>query len=318
LAAELTQRFGPYRFDVVFRTDERDRVLSEIIKMTHQHFEVLKYLLRFKRWDLAWFVEIGLDRIHHAFWKFFDPEHSKYVPGNPYEQVGLEYYQLLDRLVQEILSLVGDDDTIVLVISDHGAKAMRGAFCVNQWLVSEGYLALKEVPTAPTTIEDAQVDWSRTKAWGWGGYYARIFFNVRGREPAGVIGPESFEDERETLIGRLRGIRDPSGRLMDTRVYRPEELYRVRRGDAPDLLVYFDDLAWRSAGTLGHPSIYLDENDTGPDDAVHDYEGLYILYDPRSRVGGYAPMDILDVAPTLLQLLHEPVPTYMQGRPLTR
>jgi predicted AlkP superfamily phosphohydrolase/phosphomutase len=315
LARELSARFGSYKFDVPFRKDDRDRVLAEILEMTLQHFAVLRYLLRNKPWDLAWFVEIGLDRIHHAFWKFFDPTHPGYRAGNQYERVGLDYYRLLDREIGETLSLL-DEQTIVLVVSDHGAKGMRGAFCVNQWLAREGFLAIAETPAAPVPLERVRVDWTRTRAWGWGGYYARIFFNVRGREPAGVIEPSQYERERAALRERLMTIRDPAGRVMETKVYAPETLYSVRAGDPPDLMVYFDDLAWRSAGTVGHPGLYLSENDTGPDDAVHDYDGLFILHNPRRSAGGYVPLEILDVAPTLLHLMGQPIPVEMQGKPM--
>ena len=72
---------------------------------------------------------------------------------------------------------------------------------------------------------------------------------------------------------------------MNTKIYKPEELYNVIKGDAPDLLVYFDDLSWRSAGTVGYDSMYLNENDTGPDDAVHDYFGIFIINDPKKKIG---------------------------------
>ncbi|HLY22944.1 MAG TPA: alkaline phosphatase family protein [bacterium] len=314
LGEELRGLVGRYKADVLFRKDDRDRVLAETVDMTEQHFAILKQLLKTKPWDLAWFVEIGLDRIHHAFWKFFDPTHPGYVPGNKYERVGLEYYRLLDSRIGEILSLL-NDQTAVLVISDHGAKAMRGAFCVNQWLAREGHLAFHEEPSTPIPLEQAPIDWSRTRAWGWGGYYARIFLNVRGREPSGVIASEDYERERDRLAASLAAVCDPSGRVMDTRVFKPERLYPVRRGDPPDLLVYFDDLSWRSAGTVGHPDMYLSENDTGPDDAVHDYDGIFILHDPRRASGGHGRLDILDVAPTVLTLMDEPVPPAMQGRP---
>lgn len=39
-------------------------------------------------------------------------------------------------------------------------------------------------------------------------------------------------------------------------------------------MVYLDNLSWRPAGTIGWPSIYLEENDRGPDDAVHDWLGI--------------------------------------------
>jgi predicted AlkP superfamily phosphohydrolase/phosphomutase len=31
-----------------------------------------------------------------------------------------------------------EDDTAVLVVSDHGAQRLDGGFCVNEWLYREG------------------------------------------------------------------------------------------------------------------------------------------------------------------------------------
>ena len=63
---------------------------------------------------------------------------------------------------------------------------------------------------------------------------------------------------------------------MNTHVYRPADLYNSVRNVAPDLMVYFDDLYWRSVGSVGYGDIYTFENDTGPDDANHAQDGIYI------------------------------------------
>ena len=121
------------------------------------------------------------------------------------------------------------------------------------------------------------------------------------------------------MIGRLKAIRGPKGESWATRVIKPNEYFADVRGDYPDLMVYFDDLYWRSAGTLGWGTKYLLENDTGPDDAVHAQEGMYILYDPRqagdaARKGGFTKdIDITDVAPTVLNRLGLPIPSDMKG-----
>ena len=81
-------------------------------------------------------------------------------------------------------------------------------------------------------------------------------------------------------------------------------------------MVYFDDLYWRSAGTLGWGTMYLAENDTGPDDAVHAQHGMYIFYDPQAKVSARKDIDITDIAPTVLKALGLPVPADMKGRSL--
>jgi predicted AlkP superfamily phosphohydrolase/phosphomutase len=314
LKNELKEHFQDYIFDVEFRTEERDKTLEQIYRMTKQHFRVIKYLIQKKEWALFAFVEIGLDRIHHAFWKFFDKEHPKYVPNNKYENVVKEYYKYLDKEIGSLLELI-DNDTIVIVVSDHGAKGMKGAFCINQWLMKEGYLKTKDKPEKGSTLEESQIDWSNTIAWGWGGYYARIFINVEGREPQGIVTPEDYEKILNELAEKLKKIHGPNGEKFNNKVYKPEEIYEELNGDSPDLIFYLDDLYWRSAGTIGYDTLYLSENDTGPDDAVHAEYGLFILYDPTKKSGSELQnLNILDVAPTILSILNVPIPKEMRGK----
>ena len=317
LKAEIEQLVGKYVFDVEFRTEQRRRLLAELYDMTEKHFKTIKYLMAEKPWNLFVFVEIGVDRVHHAFWKFFDPEHHKYVANSEFEDVIPEYYKLIDQQIGELLGLAGED-TAIITVSDHGVKRMKGAFCINQWLIEEGLLKLKHNPTSIVDLEKAPVDWSETKVWGWGGYYARIFLNVKGREPDGKIPPESYESFREEVADRLKGITDSEGRRMNMKVFKPEEIYPVTNGDPPDLMVYFDDLYWRSAGTIGHKTIHLPENDKGPDDAMHDMQGLFILYDKAERFGRkkLSALKIADVASTILSLLGIPIPEGLEGKSL--
>ncbi len=284
LKKEVERLVGAYIFDVVFRSEDRDRVKRELWEMTKQHFKVLRYLAENKKWDFFMFVEIGVDRVQHAFWGFMDPEHHKYEPGNKYENVIREYYKLVDNELKQLLEKM-PKDTVLVIVSDHGAKRMKGAFTVNQWLIQQGYLKIRKEPRKPgVELKELDVDWSKTIAWGWGGYYARIFINLKGREPHGTVDPRDYESIRDQLARELENIKGPNGEKWETRVYKPEELYPEVNGDSPDLIVYFDNLYWRSAGTLGWPTNYLPENDRGPDDAVHDWHGVLAVYDPEGTL----------------------------------
>ena len=123
----------------------------------------------------------------------------KYVKGNEFEGIDLEYYSMVDARIGRLLPLFGEDCT-TFIVSDHGSKAMKGGFCVNQWLEQEGYLAFKKKPDKPIELDKTEIDWSRTKAWGWGGYYARIFFNVKGREAQGIVEPSDLEEEKRLSL----------------------------------------------------------------------------------------------------------------------
>ena len=151
-------------------------------------------------------------------------------------------------------------------------------------------------------FEDLDVDWSKTIAWAWGGYYARIFLNVEGREPNGIIKPEDYDKVREEVAEMVKGIRGPNGERWDTKVFYPEDIYPETKGDKPDMMVYLDNLSWRSAVTLGYESPYLLENDTGPDDAVHAEYGVFSLYVPGMEGSREITSTIYDFAPTMLKL----------------
>ncbi len=303
LKRTLEKNFGKYIFDVVYRSEDKDRIVEELWKMTMQHFKIYSYLASKDWWALMMFVEIGTDRVHHAFWGYMDKQHHKYTPGNKYEKIIEEYYKLVDEKIGELLKSV-PKDTVISIVSDHGAKRMKGAFVINQWMIKEGYMKLQKSVGQGTELKDAPVDWKNTLAWGWGGYYARIFLNVKGREPYGIIEPEDYEHYRDELKEKIQRIRGPNGDEWKTKVYRPEELYPVVRGDPPDLIVYFDDLYWRSAGTLGWPTMYLKENDRGPDDAVHDWIGVFALYDPENTVDRKEKrVDIQDISKIYLETI---------------
>ena len=187
---------------------------------------------------------------------------------------------------------------------------------MNEWLRREGYLVLKEEPTTPEPLKPEMIDWARTTAWGEGGYYCRLFLNVAGREPQGTLQPDDYERVRAELKSKLEALPDDQGRPMGTVAHRPEDIYPEARGVAPDLLVYFGNLYWRSIGQVGAGAIHVFENDTGPDDANHAHEGLYVLVADGVPAGPGPERDIRDVAPTLLAALGERIPEEMEGSSL--
>ncbi len=303
LKSEIESLIGEYIFDVTFRTSDRDKIKEQAHQMTEKRFKVIEYLIKKKPWDFFMFVEIGVDRIQHAFWKYYDASHHLYQPGHKYKDVLLNYYKLIDKGIGRILSLL-DKDTLIFTVSDHGAKAMKGSFCLNEWLIDKGYLVLNKYPDTPQRFQNLDVDWKKTKAWGWGGYYGRIFINKKGRETEGIVGDE-YENLRDKLIIELKEQRGKDGEVCNTTAYRPEKLYNSMKGKHADLVAYFDDLSYRSAGSVGHKSFFLNENDTGPDDAMHDWQGVFVKYDPSKEGEGRTDnISLLDFKSIVLQAMH--------------
>lgn len=314
LKHEIEEMVGDYILDIPFRIENKSQILTDLYKMSEIQFETVKYLMKNKEWNLFLFVVIGLDRMHHAFWKYYDKDHQKYEKSNLYEFEMRKYYQYLDTKVGEIIALL-NKETPIMIVSDHGAKAMKGCISINMALESLGLLKFKNNAIPGTRFEDANIDWKETYAWGWGGYEARIFLNVKGREAEGIIEERDYNEMRQQIAEKIKSIKDNKGNLMNTKVYKPEELYQTIIGDPPDLIVYFDDLNWRSVGTVGYDSPYLMENDTGPDDAVHDYFGVYIMHNPKNKIGkNLGIKDILDITPTILNIFGIKKDENMKGK----
>jgi predicted AlkP superfamily phosphohydrolase/phosphomutase len=317
LKHEIKAVVGDYKVDVEeFRTDDKDPLLADIYDMTEKRWTLAKHLMKTKPWDFFFLMEIGTDRIHHAFWKYMDPQHRKYVAGNKYERAIFDYYVYLDRHIGEALALLSDD-TAIVVVSDHGCKRMDGCINVNDWLIQNGYFTLKEKPNGLVRPRHANVDWARTIAWGAGGYYARVWLNVKGREEQGVVDPGDYNRVCDELAEGFKSIPDDLGQPLDTKVLKTRERYPDGNlVGAPDLIVYFGDLRWRCTEDIGHEGIHSFEAEVGPDDAVHDYYGMFILSHPRLKRTGRIerPISLLDGAPTLLNLMGLDVPKDMQGK----
>jgi len=314
LKQDLDRATGGYMIDCDnFRTNDKTKLLEQIYQMTDKRFAAAKYLLQSEDWDFFMMVYMGPDRLQHGFWKYCDPQHRKFEPGNPFQSTLLDYYKHLDQQLGELANIAGDD-AAVMVVSDHGAKRMEGSFNVNDWLHSQGLLTLKQPPEGVTDFSSDLVDWPRTTAWAWGGYYSRIFLNVAGREPQGIVMPDEYESVRDDLIRRLGQIADDRGRIMNTRALRPQELFNGPYVDeAPDLLVYFDDLYWRAGQHIGNDSLYSFDTEIGPDDAVHDYDGIFVLSIPGQQRGEKVRLQLMDVAPTVLRLLNIQIPANFEG-----
>jgi len=314
---EIRALVGHYPVDVKgFRTDEKDWLRRQIFEMSRTQWRVVRHLLANEEWDYFQFVDIGLDRVHHGFWQHHDPRHVAYEAGNPYENVIRDYYLHLDEELGQVLELL-DDDTAVLVLSDHGARPLDGGFCVNEWLVQQGLLVLNRYPEQVTPFARLDVDWSRTKVWSEGGYYARVFLNIKGREPNGVIDPRDARAFREEVKALFEATTGPDGKPLGTLVFRPEETYRDLKNIPPDLIVHFGALSWRSIGGVGYGTIHTQENDTGPDGCNHAQYGAFILAGAGELQGEVEGAHLLDMAPTLLRIGGYDVPESMQGRALT-
>ena len=121
------------------------------------------------------------------------------------------------------------------------------------------------------------------------------------------------------MKGRFEALTDAKGQPLNSLVFKPEEIYHSVRNVAPDLIVHFGRLYWRSIGSVGHGRLHLEENDTGPDACNHAQFGMFILNAPNSPLHGeFQGAKLLDIAPTLLDMAGYEIPKAMQGKSLAK
>jgi predicted AlkP superfamily phosphohydrolase/phosphomutase len=258
------------------------------------------------------------DRVQHMLWRFRDREHPGFEPDLSPELATRieEHYRRCDALLSAVLDKV-DEDTLLIVLSDHGFGTFRRAFDTNTWLWQNGLLALKDGRRPGEGIEgSAAVDWSKTYAYAMG--LGGIYLNLKGRESGGILEEESeAERVRRAIQTGLAEFPDAETQRAAVRsVSRREELYSgAFVENSPDLLVNFHRgfrVSWQSA-VGGFANSVLENN-------MRRWSGDHIV-DPDS-VPGILFMNrpvpnsqpaIIDLAPTIVNYLGVTAPESMEG-----
>ncbi len=310
--AALMEWVPDYRVDVPeFRRANQAQAVAQVVAMTEARFRVAERWVQAADWDFFMMVEIGLDRMQHMIWD------DAILDAALAPQTGalFDYYRQLDRHLAKLLSLLRADD-VVFVVSDHGAQRLWGNFALNEWLVAEGYLVLNQ-PRAPGVVSPllpAEVDWTRTRAWGDGGYVGRIYLNLLGRESQGIVSEADAPSLLAELRRKLGALLGPDDQRLPVQTLAPHEVYREVNGVPPDLMVLVAELRFRTLGTLGHGQLFVAKNDQGADAANHAPHGVLILQDGQGARPAPTHATLLDIAPTVLHRLGMTPPGSMHGQ----
>ena len=147
------------------------------------------------------------DRIQHMFFRCLDETHpaNRGKEFERYRGVIEDLYRRMDQLVGKVMDKV-DDQTVVLVMSDHGFTQFKRGVNLNSWFLKEGYLKLLPGKSVSGDWFDG-VDWEATRAFALG--LTGVFINRQGREAQGVVkSGEELRQLRKELITRLTGLKD--------------------------------------------------------------------------------------------------------------
>jgi predicted AlkP superfamily phosphohydrolase/phosphomutase len=267
---------------------------------------------------LFFFYFSSLDQNGHMFWRAIDPKSPSYDA-----ELAAKHGKLLEHYYGEMDGVLGlalrreDENTTVLVVSDHGFAPFRRSFNLNTWLVENHYLVLRR--GAPLEGRDIfrDADWSETRAYGLG--LNGLYLNLRGREKNGIVnsGAEADALQRE-IAARLEAVLDLNHKeRVITRVDLASQAYSGSFvAQAPDLIVGYNRgyrVGWASV-LGGIPANTLEDN-TQPWSGDHcmDYTKVPGVVLSNRKIRADSPA-LTDIAPTILAEFRISRPPAMQGR----
>jgi len=293
---------------------DKERVLKKIYEMDSQRLTLTKYFINEKNCDYVMTVVMGCTCLLNLFYRCFDSKNRQYSPDPHYEGVLYDYYVWIDKNIEELReSLPGE--VVLFIHSGYGAQKLEGRINLNEWLIKDGYMTLLEYPMKPTLFKDIKVDWSKTKCWSTG-YSGKLYLNVKGRESQGIVDPKDSDKFMDELAANLKDIPDKVGKHLNTQVWKRDDIYfgpYAKYG--PDLFVSFDQGRLGTSELLGHGQgkVYSVDTAKGSGDAAHSLYGYFAMAGPGIPAEGeLKEVSLLNIAPTILDILGLPIPKNME------
>ena len=283
-------------------------VLNEELKMFDYE------LSRFKSGALFFYVG-RVDQLGHMFWRTMDPNHPAYDRDSRYHHVIEQTYREMDAILGKALQKI-DEDTTLIVLSDHGFAPFYRAFNLNTWLKNEGYISV---------VDDSEsellqnVDWTKTRAYGLG--FNALYLNLNGRERNGIVQPGA---EREALMDelskKLLTIRDSeTGKQVVSRVYKSDEIYTGSYvKSAPDLIIGYNReyrSSWETVLGKFPKEILRDNTEKWSGDHLMEADLVPGILLANKKIKSDHPA-LYDLAPTILSLFGIPRQEGMVGEAL--
>ncbi|MWV65456.1 nucleotide pyrophosphatase [Halorubrum sp. JWXQ-INN 858] len=278
--ADVLDRYG-YAIDVdtsLGHGDDTDAFLENARETLEARYRTFDHYLAEDDWDLFFGVFMTTDRVNHFLF-------GDYANDRPETEGFLEFYRTLDRYVGRLYDRL-DDDTTLVIASDHGFTDLVYEVSCNEWLARQGYL------TYGTDDPDGIGDL---------GDETEVYSLIPGRFFVDVDGAAAYEAVRSRLIADLEALTGPDGSPVCATVYKGEEVFDGPTTDiAPDVVVVPEDGFDLKSGFGRKDAVFT----SGPRNGMHKFSNACLITDDDRIVADGA--DLYDIAPTLLDLLDVP------------
>jgi predicted AlkP superfamily phosphohydrolase/phosphomutase len=341
--------------NIQYKPGNEAEYIDDIYGLIKAHGNWGLHLMKSEEWDVLMMHFIALDIMMHALWRFMDHSHERYEP-TPFEFAIRDGYKLVDEYIGRMLAQLADDASVIVMsdhgfgplrkmvnlnvfLLEKGllklnrkpftqlkARAFRhgmtpaGFYRVLERIGMQNLAARVSKNTRNEIVSKflsfGNVDWSQTIAYSMG-HVGQVYINVVGREPYGIVQGNDYERSRQMVIDALQELQDDDGRLLIRQIIVREDTYHGPYAQfGPDLHLIIDDYNMIAFPLFATDSRVITNQIRG-DSGCHRREGIFIAQGPAIQKGICLPeASILDLAPTILQLLDEPVPRIMDGQVL--
>jgi predicted AlkP superfamily phosphohydrolase/phosphomutase len=282
--------------------ESKDLALREVHAALDARIRTLFHLLEKESWDYLHVHVMETDRLHHFLWQQMEENHPVYAPAF------YDFYRRIDDMLGELAARL-DDSTTLMWMADHGFCTIRKEVYVNRWLLDQGWLKLRNVPPDRAKgldeIDPSSVAYSLDPG--------RVFVRLRGREKEGCVAAGAeYEGIRDEIARAALQFRDEeSGAPFFQAVYRREELYHgPYLEQAADLILAPHD-GYDPKGLLYKETLtYKGDELVG----MHTYDDAMLYV--RGHTLAPRRFSVLNVMPTILDLMGVPQPPHLDGESL--
>ncbi len=276
--------------------EDLDRYLEEVNLALEKRVEAMFRFLDRERWDFFQTHIMETDRLNHFFWEHMERDDPKYA------RAFFAFYDRVDEVLGEVEERVGEDAEFI-VLSDHGFCTVKKEIYLNTYLVEAGLLKFRKSP--PRGLNDIHPE-----SLGYSLIPGRVFVNLRGREPYGSVPEDRYEAARDKLTETLLGLRDKdTGEPLIRDVVRREDIYVGRNLPAAADLIAVPHDGYDLKGNVDKAVF----GEKGALVGMHTYEDSLLYVRNRTLKRGHNEIWVGDLAPTILNLMHVPVPEDMDG-----
>jgi len=352
LKQELIQIVDKYEIYIDYHNkkyDNLDLFIQDLNRFLDKFERIIYYIVSKKYWDFLFLVFSVTDWVQHIMWKHIDENHPLYDPKHSpkYKQEFISFWRRIDSILGRVIEMIGEEDVIIFLVSDHGFGPNDQTFNLLKWLEMKGYLVRKKkfnknlkiilykifstfsllpkpikrlIPSkAKTKVGSAlkvniigYIDFEKSKAYCLGHTipFGAIYINAKNEK--------EMEEIKSKLIQDLNNISKDVGKNVNVQIY---ELKKIYPGNKVDLLpdIIFTINNWRCVileDTFDRP-LFEEKPFSTRHTGSHRLNGIFLAYGKGIKKGyKIEGAKIYDIAPTILHIFGLPIPNDMDGRVL--